>query len=302
MLAMDVVVRTLADASRSELLFRALDSIQSQKGISARPIVVVNGEHHNQDTLRALEQRSGILLRFVAQASAGRARAAGHRLATAEFLSFLDDDDIFMENALLKPLTWLADHPRCDVVVTNGYFVREGGKLVESSHLADHVANPALSLLDENWLSPGASIFRTRSIPPDVLDADCDHQEWTRMAFELCARGKQAHFMDVPTVLYHDTPGSLSKQPKHRRASLDLLEFVRKDARLAPGVRKKAERKYRNTLHMLAMQSWEEGEAARAWRYHLASLCPPGTLKYLLFSRRLLWPGGAGKKKAIKQA
>jgi hypothetical protein len=185
--------------------------------------------------------------------------------------------------------------------VTNGYFVRQDGKRVESTHLANHVADPALSLLDENWLSPGASIFRTKSVPPDVIDAGWVHQEWTRIAFELCARRMQIRFMDVPTVLYQDTPDSLSKKPDHKRAELELLELVRKDARLDIRVRKKAGRKYRNTLHMLAVKSWEEGEAARAWRYHLASLCPPGTLKYLLFSRRLLWFDGAGKKKTAKQ-
>ena len=40
MLSLDVVVRTLADAQRSDLLFRALDSIQNQIGVSARSNVV----------------------------------------------------------------------------------------------------------------------------------------------------------------------------------------------------------------------------------------------------------------------
>jgi len=47
MLSLDVVVRTLADSQRSGALFRALDSIQSQCAVSARPIVVVNGDRYD---------------------------------------------------------------------------------------------------------------------------------------------------------------------------------------------------------------------------------------------------------------
>ena len=289
-LALDVVVRTLADSRRSSSLFRALDSIQSQEGIHARPIVVVNGQGYSLEVIGALERRAGVLVHFIPQASAGHARIAGHRLATAEFLSFLDDDDTFIEGALRDPLSWLAAHAQCDVVITNGCFVRADGQMVESTHFREHLDNPTLSLLDENWLSPGASIFRTRSVSPGIVEACWEHQEWTRLAFELCAMGKRLHFMDVPTVRYHDTPGSLSKKPRQQYAQLELLKFVRSDLRLDKQVRKKAERKYRNVLHVLAMKSWQEGRFVSAWRYHIASMRPPHTLKYLLSSRKLLWP------------
>lgn len=287
---LDVIVRTLADTARAKQLFRALDSIQDQAGIHARPIVVVNGQAYDRSTLSSLEQRPGIVLHYLQPASAGRARAAGYRRATAPFLSFLDDDDTFIDGALQRPLQWLTEHPQCDVVITNGYFISRNGEKTQSTHISNHVDNPGLSLLDENWLSPGASFFRNQSIGPEYFRVALDHHEWTQLAFELCAGHKRLHFMDIPTVLYHDTPGSMSKQFQHRESELVLLRQVRSDSRLDAAVRGKANRKYCNVQHILAMEYWKQGSYGRAWRSHLASMRPPYIFKYLLSSRKLLWP------------
>jgi hypothetical protein len=292
-ITLDVIVRTLADASRSKLLFRALDSIQSRSGVKARPIVVVNGQRFDAATLAALKSRPGILLHHEQQASAGLALVAGRKLVTAPFFSYLDDDDELIAGSLTGPMRWLESHPDCDVLINNGYFVKDGGALVESTHIASHIAQPAVSLLDECWLSPGACIFRTAGVPSDLLNADWSHLEWTRMAFELCAQRKRLHLMDVKTVRYNDTPGSLSKQLQHQEAALALLREVRRDKRLHPVVRRGAYRKYLRTLHNLATSNWKHGRVGHAWRCHFESLRPPYTFKYLLFSRKLLWPFGS---------
>lgn len=294
--SLDVIVRTLADAARSKLLFRALESIQGQRGITARPIVIVNGQRFSDETLDALRRRPGIILHQEPQASMRVARAAGRKLVTAPFFAYLDDDDELIADALAAPLEWLESHPACDVLVNNGYFVSLDGAERESTHIAAHVDDPAMGLLDECWLSPGASLFRTASIPAEILNADWSHLEWTHLAFKLCAEHKRLQFMDVKTVRYNDTPGSMSKQVCHRETALDLLRAVRCDTRLPVEVRRKADRKYLRTLHNLVMTYWEQGNHARAWRCHLQSLRPPNTLKYLLFSRKLLWPYGNGNR------
>lgn len=293
MLTIDVVVRTRADKFRSEMLFHALDSVQNQAGVSARPIVIVNGPDFDNATLAALAGRPGILLQQQHQASAALARAEGRRLVTAPYFSYLDDDDALIAGSLEEPLRWITAHPDCDALISNGYFVKEGSSLSELTHISDHISQPALSLLRENWLQPGAFIFRTGSIPSDLLTSTRSHMEWTRLAFELCATNKRIHFLDVPTVLYNDTPGSESKKLTYAEAALDLLQITRRDARLSSEVRRKANGKYFNTLHTLAVRYWQDGEYKRAWRCHFQSMRPPHTLKYLLFSRKLLWPFGA---------
>ncbi|MHB8425390.1 MAG: glycosyltransferase [Gammaproteobacteria bacterium] len=296
----DVIVRTLADAGRSEILFRALDSIQHQSGVVARPVVVVNGDRYDSATLTALESREGIRLHYLQQASAGRARDVGRSLVTAPYFAFLDDDDVLVKDTLLKPLAWLDDHPQCDVLITNRYVVKDDRQSLEIVHLAEHASQPALSLLDECWLSPGASFFRTESITTDLINDNRSYQEWTVLAFRLCTEGKRIHFMDVPTAIYNDTPDSMSKDMEYHEAALDVLQLIRHESGVHTQIYKRAEQKYWNTLHVLAMSYWKQGQYGRAWRYHLASMRPPHTFKYLLFSRKLLWPFGRYKNKRIK--
>lgn len=293
--SVDVIVRTLADHSRSKLLFRALDSIQNQNGVTTRPIVVVNGQVFDEETLQALNNRAGILVHQEQQASVGGARTAGRKLVTAPFFAYLDDDDELIADSLAGPLEWLERHPECDVLISNGYFVKENGASSALIQIADHerLGQPALSLLQESWLHPGAFIGRTATISTSMLDPQWSNMEWTHLAFELCAEGKRLHFMDVPMMRYYDTPGSTSKLVKHHEAELELLEQVKHDARLAPEVRRAANRKYLRVLHNLSMKYWKQGDHQRAWRCHLGSLHLPYTLKYLLFSRKLVWPFGA---------
>lgn len=291
-LSLDVIVRTLADPPRSTLLFRALDSIQNQSGVTARPIVVVNGQKFDVATLEALKKRPGILLHQEREASAGQAMVAGRNLVAAPFFSYLDDDDELIEGSLLEPMRWLDSHPESDVLINNGYFVKSDGTMSESTHLDTHVGDPVMGLLKECWLSPGACLFRTASVPNGMLSAEWDHLEWTHLAFELCAERKRLHFLDVATVRYSDTPGSLSKQMKHHEAALDLLRQVKRDSRLDRAVRRQAHRKYLRVLHDLAMTYWRRGRYVEAWYRHLGSLRPPQTFEYLLFTRKLLWPFG----------
>ena len=301
MLSLDVVVRTLADVQRSGLLFRALDSIQNQSGVSARPIVVVNGDRYDPDTMAELERRPDILLHRLCQASARLALAEGRRLVTAGYFSYLDDDDVLIANSLQEPVKWLESHPDCDVLISNGYFVKEGDTLSELIRIDDHikVAQPALSLLDDSWLQPGAFIFRTKSIPPNMTASSWDYMEWTHLAYKICAAEKRVNFINVPTVRYYNTPGSRSKDAAYEEAAIDLMQLIRSDSRMSPEVRAKADKKYHVALHILAAKYAGEGDLRRAWRCHLASMHPPYTLDYLLFSRKLLWSARRrGKKTA----
>jgi len=299
-IAIDIVVRSLADAVRSKLLFRALDSIQNQAGINARPIVVVNGQRFDNRVIQALENNQGIKLHIQQEASAGLALDAGRLLVTAPYFAFLDDDDVFIGGALQEPLIWLENHSQCDVLITNKYIVKDDKKILEMPNLKDYAIDPALSLMDESWLTAGNGIFRTCSINSALLSVNRDNQEWTHIAFRLCVEGKHLHFMDVPTAIYYDTPGSLSKGLKHQEAALDLLQLIRHEYRADIQVRKRAEHKYRNTLHVLATSYWKHGRYGRAWRYHLASMRPPHTFKYLLFTRKMLWPRYKGKSVLTK--
>lgn len=291
-ISIDVVVRTQADAARSRLLFRALDSIQNQQRVLARPVVVVNGSKVDPAVWGMLQQRKGILLHRVPEGSAGIAMAAGRQLVTAPYFAYLDDDDEFIANALAKPASWLDSHPECDVLITNGYFVAKDGSESELTDISAilRTCNPSLSLIEHGWLLQGAFICRAATVPAKMFEAQWSNMEWTRLAFEICGQMKRVNFMNEPTMRYYDTPGSLSKQARHHEAELRLMGEVKSDARFDSETQRAAGHKYLRILHNLSATYLRQGQWRHAWSCHLKSLRWPYIFRYLAFSRKLLWP------------
>lgn len=293
-IAIDIVVRTMADAARGKGLFTALDSIQNQTGVAARPIVVVNGPHTDDAVLAALAQRPGIKVHQISEASAGRAMAIGRDLVTAPYFGYLDDDDTLIDGSLQQPLERIDTTPTCDVMVTNGYFAKRDGSLTEFTHMQWHVTSQLQGLLRESWLQPGAFICRTATVAPGLFKSMWGNMEWTMLAFELCATGKRLEFLDIPTVRYNDSPRSLSKNGAQGEASVRLWRVVANDARFTHDVRAGARRNLCRALHNVAWEYHCAGHYRIAWSYHLASLCSRQALKYILFSRKLIFPSRTG--------
>lgn len=283
----DVIVRTQALKERAPALLHALDGIQALACAEAHPIIVVNGERFHAPLFEALRHRSGVLLHHVPIASAGNALTEGRRLVTAPYFMYLDDDDELLEPGMGQLVQQMGIRADWDVIVTNGYGRSKGVLSPWVPDLMSHALHPALSLVGECWLSPGASVFRSMSVPVTLLETGRDHHEWTYLAFLLVLEGKRIRFLDIPTVVYNDTAGSASKSFAHREAALRLLESMRADPRTDRETRAALERKYRNTLHTLAAACLRDGARRKAWRYHLRSLRPPFTFKYLLFSRKM---------------
>lgn len=286
--SIDVIVRTMADRGRAASLFAALDSIQSQTGVVARPIVVVNGQRANDGVLAALAERSGISVHRIPEASAAYARWEGRTRVTAPYFGYLDDDDTLIK-ATLKPALDLIDAaPACDVLVSNGYFMSRNRSPVKFTHMEYHEHDPARGLLRESWLQPGAFVCRTATVGRSLVGSDWNNMEWTRLAFELCAANKNIVFVDMPTVCYNDTPDSLSKQRAQGEASVRLWRCVGADMRFARDVRDGAKANHARALHSMAWQCWLDGDRRRAWSYHIASLRSRQAFKYLAFTRKLL--------------
>ena len=291
---LDVVVRTLAQESRQRELLRALDSIQGQASFAARPILVVNGNRYHPPLLEELRQRRGVLFHYLPEASAGRALAVGRELVTAPYFMFLDDDDELLGPGLERLAEHMSHDPDWDVIVTNGYGCSNGEMRPWVPDLMAHAIHPVRSLMAECWLSPGAAIFRSEAVSSAFLDVKRDYHEWTYIAFLLIMDGKRVRFLDVPTVTYYDTQHSASKSFAYEEAALELLDTMKAEPRLDGETLAIMEKKYRNTLHTLAFRYWRRGARRKAWRYHMRSMRPPFTMKYLLFSRKLLLPTRSG--------
>ena len=116
-----VIIPTMCQANRADLLHRAIESIVSQSGVALDVVIVVNGDKFDDDLVANLEDdpRLRVLRRDEGNVSA--ARYTGLQKAVGDYFCFLDDDDEFLPNALKQRVALFSTHTDADVIVTNGF-------------------------------------------------------------------------------------------------------------------------------------------------------------------------------------
>lgn len=285
------IIPTAGLSERRESLLAAIDSVQSQAGASVVPLVVANGPRVDAALLDELAARPGLRLLRREPAGVCAARRAGRDAVDTEFFCFLDDDDIYLPGAIAARLPPLMTDPDIDVVVGNGFKAFRNQRLMVANpaDFAANAADPAGRLLEYNWLASCAGLYRTRTVPAELFEPAEAHHEWTLLAFRL-ALTRRIAFVPEPTYCINDTPDSLSKNPAHDWATVDVLKRMLALEMPAP-VRRRVRRRLGAALHTRASRCLLEGRAREAWRWHLQSLAEPGGLaRYGAFTRKLLWP------------
>lgn len=283
-----VIVPTRALARRRELTWRAIGSILDQRGISGIPTVIVNGPDRDPELMRELTADRRLRVHVVEEASLPAALQAGRRLVDTPWFAELDDDDLLLPGALAARVDALAESDVHDCVVTNGYRRTAGDDVLHVPDMAAVARDPLQAFWTRNWLLPGSYLCRTDRVGSDVFDGMPAGLECSFIALRL-ATSYRVKFLEHPTVVWHtDTPGSASKAPRQflprasayqRLLALDLPRSAR---------RKLLER-ITEDYHDASDFYLHEGDRREAWRWHLRSLVHRGGLRYLSYTRRLLW-------------
>lgn len=283
-----VIIATTCDKARRSSLMRAIDSVLSQQNVESNIIAVVNGTRIDEDCLERLRTIPRVEVLMQAEGSYPLALQSGRAHVRAPFFAFLDDDDEYLPNALERRIAPLLADPALAFVASNGLRRLQGSdhtvvKWPEAVHV-----DPLLALGRENWLSSCGGLFRTASVGVDYFDGRTAYLEWTFLAYQL-ALTRTLVFVEEPTFVINNSPGSLSKSDSYAEAeakilprilALDLPDPVRRD------VRKKLGRAY----HNISSRKSARGQWIQAWRYHIASVFCLGGSQYLLYSRKLLLP------------
>lgn len=279
-----VIVPTLAERNRSVSLLRAIDSILSQDGVKAIPIVVVNGNRFDQSLVERLRSLRGITLHMEVIGSLINALVVGRGLVKTPYFSFLDDDDEYLPHALQSRLDAMLRNREIDVVVSNGYRFDGEVRSASAQNISDARRDPLLALLDNNWLTSCGGLYRAERIPPEFFADATKYAEWTYLGFKICLSHRIA-FVDKPCYVINDTEGSLSKSVNYNSALAGIMERVLA-LPLPPHVRRAVMRKYGSALHDLSSYYLEANERTKALQCHVKSLCQPGGLRFLLYTRR----------------
>jgi glycosyltransferase involved in cell wall biosynthesis len=286
MIRVSVIVPTTCEAGRASSLRRAIDSVRAQQGVCLELIVVVNGRRFEPSLLEALRHDSSLRVHYVETPSPSVACRTGRALASGEFFAFLDDDDEYLPEALAVRAKAMESEPSVDVVVTNGYSGRDGN--LHLTRTAKIASDPMTAMLEQNWLASCGGMFRSSSCG-DVLFADLpNYLEWTLLAFRLLLAGKRVKFIDRPTYRINDTPSSASKSREYDLAAVDVLgELLSLD--VPATIRRRLRHQLLAARHHLSVKRLEEGDRRAAWRLHLQSLAGLPGLRYLSYTRRLLF-------------
>ena len=283
----DVIIPTLCDAKRGPLLLRAIESVVSQEGVHATPVVVVNGSRFDPVWLARLAQRDDIRLVQIPEPNLFLARRTAFETIRTTYFATLDDDDVFLPSALAKRLAAMKSRPGIDWVVTNGAFVRPEGETPFISDVAATRRDPYGTLLDYCWLCSAGNLIRTAAVAPDTFNA-IRSMDLTYIAFRLLAEGKVVEFVDDWTFRYFYYSDSTSKQDWYNLPTAEAIRAMM-DLPVPRWVRRGLARKYRRAMHDVASYHYVRGQMRDAWLAHLQSLGGlPEFFHFAPFTGRLL--------------
>jgi len=105
--------------------------VRSQEGVIPLVLVIVNGDRVDSRVFEGLKTMQGVVIHRLSEGNFPLALRYGRSVVTAEYFSFLDDDDEYLPGALKVRVTPLINEPQIDFVATNGY-----RRLNDVDHLA----------------------------------------------------------------------------------------------------------------------------------------------------------------------
>ncbi|MBX9608019.1 MAG: glycosyltransferase [Gammaproteobacteria bacterium] len=283
-----VIVPTALAPERSAVIERAVASALAQEGVQVEVMLVVNGTRFEPALLAKWRADTRVRVEYLELGSAPAAVRHGRSLIRTPYFSFLDDDDVYIENTLFARVAPMLEGGASapDMVVCNGQREVDGGFRRCFSSMAQFTDDPLRGLLKGNWLGSSSAVFRSDSVGLEYFDGRTRYMEWTVIAYR-CALNRRIRFIEDDGFRIHSSPNSLSKSQQYREGAVVALDVIA-GLGLPPDVRTAIARKRADALHELAEAYRLDGRWRDAWLAHLTSLRGTGGLRYLAYTRHLL--------------
>ena len=190
--------------NRAGTVVKAIDSILCQSHPRLEVVIVDDGSSDNtSQVLRTAQQKDVRVVHYSNTRGKGcaGARNTGVSAARGEYIAFLDDDDEYLPDKIMKQLEVFAHNPRADVVV--------------SGVPADWCENQS----DTDWVSKefhpnqvfaSCYLMCKRAVLEDVTFR-CNYMEWRDFAFQVYEKGFVVLLSSERLVQRSNPGGSLSK-------------------------------------------------------------------------------------------
>jgi len=112
--------------NRRAFLERAMDSVARQSFGDFECIVVDDASDRPCDDLPGFADRRFTCLRLSCRSGVSRARNEGVKLSCAPWIAFLDSDDVWKADKLLRQIDWTQHNPCCKIVQCREIWIRNG--------------------------------------------------------------------------------------------------------------------------------------------------------------------------------
>jgi glycosyltransferase involved in cell wall biosynthesis len=169
----------------AKFISAAIDSVLSQSYRDFEVIVIDDGS--TDETAKILRQYEGRIWWLSLPQNAGQTRATNHgiRMATGEYLTYLDADDVYVPSKLEVQVKYLDEHLEVDAVYGDRYYVTPKGTSIIRSRPIDKF------LLLQRCYVPRPTVMHRRSCLEmvgwfdDKINGSEDWDMWVRMS-ECC--------------------------------------------------------------------------------------------------------------------
>ena len=184
----------------------AVESVMAQRAAHFELIVVDDGS--TDDTWHQLEliaphARGVMRLLRTPHRGVAAARNAGLAIATAGLVAFLDSDDLWAPDKLVRQVEFMSQNPRCVLSQTGETWIRNGRRVNPGLRHAKRAGDIFSDSLRTCLVSPSASIVRTEYLremggfDEDMTAAE-DYDLWLRILVN-----HEAGLIDEPLVTRH---------------------------------------------------------------------------------------------------
>ena len=164
--------------NRASYIEEALDSIKKQTFTDYEIIVVDDGSTDN--TKEILDKYKGIRCIYLEHVGIAGARNTAVKAAKGKWIAFLDSDDLWKEDKLLKQVDYLHLHPDCRIVYTKFCNFNE----ISENELGERKKR-LLQTDDVSWYLPSALVDARLFDEVGMFDKKWESNDDTEWNFRL---------------------------------------------------------------------------------------------------------------------
>lgn len=198
----------MAVYNREAYIQRAVDSVINQSYINWELIAVDDGSEDNSAQLLENYKNSNSKINVVYQQHQflPTARNNGIKNSKGEYITFLDSDDEYHIDHILKRINYLTLHPQVD-------FLHGGVKIIGNEFVPDK--NDTTKLIHLSQCTIGATFFGRRNVFIELKGFKDMHYSEDSEFLERVMKNYKVEKVNFPTYIYHrDTPDSITNTIK----------------------------------------------------------------------------------------